>query len=242
MDAIPPPARRRPRLGETLAEFRALAFQRPAYPRAALLEAAPRGDGHAVLVLPALLTSDAATRRVRDFLAALGYAAEGWGLGIDWGPTPRLMAGARARLGELAARHGQVSLLGYSMGGLFARWLAQQDPGAVRQVISVCAPLREPLRHFFLPPGPLVRLWRGVDIHALAAEVARPLPVPGAAIYSRNDGIVHWTSCLDPALPAARQRAIAGAHMLIMADPAVMALVAELLAPAEALQPMHDPS
>ncbi len=102
---------------------------------------APRGDGHPVLVLPGLAASDASTAILRGFLGNLGYTVSPWGHGRNLGLRPGVLGSVRGRLLELAATHGRkVSLVGWSLGGIMARELAKEEPGAVRQVISLASP------------------------------------------------------------------------------------------------------
>jgi len=190
----------------------------------------PRGDGHAVLVLPSILRSDGETAPARAYLAALGYRPFGWELGVNFGPTARLLAGARDRLDRLAAAHGRVSLVGYSMGGLFARWLALHAPQSVRQVITVCSPFRDPAGSLAFPLEPLFRFWPGVDLRALANEVERPLAVPGTFLYCRTDGIVAWRHCIDADAAPEDNIEVTGHHATMPANRQVMRIVAERLA------------
>jgi pimeloyl-ACP methyl ester carboxylesterase len=220
-----PPARRL-----LLAELRALAAWRPAPPDPVGL---PRGEGRAVLVVPAFLTGDGFTAPLRRFLDRCGFRALGWGLGVNWGPTPGLLAALRARLLELhRAEQGasvgdpRVALVGLSLGGLMARHLAHAEPAAVRHVATLGSPIRlptaSPLAPLFRPLLPLYA--RGLDLGRLAE---RP-PVPSTAIWTRQDGIVAWESCL----PAEEDGAVevAGAHMTLARNPAALAAVVRRLA------------
>lgn len=226
---VPPAPSRRPTLRRTAAEGVALIRRAPRLDLAALIAAAPRGDGHAVLMLPALGRGDPYTQHVRTFLSRLGYAAHGWRLGVNIGPSKRLLDGAARRLEALALKHGPVSIVGFSMGGLFARWLAQTQPERVRQVITVCSPIRQPARNFWLPLEPFLGMWGGHDLRGLAEQVARPVPVPCTALYSREDGLVNWPACLDA---ACREDCIdiGGPHVLIACNPQVLAVIAQRLA------------
>lgn len=219
----------RPRLRLTIAEARALIAPTPKVPIDDLITSAPSGDGHAVLVLPALARGDQYTARVRTFLTRIGYAAHGWNLGVNVGPTQRLLDGAAERLTELSDAYGPVSIVGYSLGGLFARWLSLRMPDRVRQVITICSPIRDATRNFWLPLAPFLRLWRGPDLQGLADDVARPLPVPCTVLFSRDDGVVNWSACLDPTCPEDCVE-IAGPHVLIAANRQVMAILAKELA------------
>jgi pimeloyl-ACP methyl ester carboxylesterase len=186
------------------------------------------GSRGAVLVIPPLLRGDGQTKGLRAELGRNGYAAFGWELGPDWGPTARLMAGAEARFLTLTDTYGPINLIGLSMGGLFCRWLAFRHPERVRQVITVCSPFRAALDSFWLPLRPLLRIWPIPGIEAMAAKLEQPLPVPGSYLYSRRDGIVAWESCLDARCPQ-DCFAIAGTHVTIAVDPSVRAIVLERL-------------
>jgi hypothetical protein len=219
------------RFGRLAAEMVALASASP-FPvfDAAALGEFVRGDGHAVLVLPASLRSDRQTAQLRAFLEGLGYAARGWGLGVDIGPTASLLRGTGARLAELAAHHGPVSLVGFSMGGLFARLLAARTPAQVRQVITVCSPIVEPASSLWIPLEPLLGLCPGVDLRTLAGEIAAPPPVPSTCIHSRDDGIVRWTHCIDPALPSDDNLEVSGQHVTMPHNAQVVRILATRLA------------
>ena len=106
-----------------------------------LLAAFPRGDNHPVLVLPRLHATDASTSTLRTVLKQLGYRTYGWRLGRNNGPTSKVVHGMRARL--LTNRHQRpVTLIGCSLGGIYARQLARPEPQAVRQVITLSSPIR----------------------------------------------------------------------------------------------------
>ena len=108
-----------------------------------VLARAPRGDGHAVLVIPGLGASDMSTLILRRFLSTLGYATYGWELGRNIGPTARVVSGLPERLHEFHARHdGPVSVIGWSLGGIFARQLGRRHPDVIRQVITLASPIR----------------------------------------------------------------------------------------------------
>jgi pimeloyl-ACP methyl ester carboxylesterase len=221
---------RRPPLRRTAAEAGALILPAPRLPVDSLAREVPKGDGHAILVLPGMLRGDAYTADVCQFLTAIGYTAWSWNLGTNIGPTKWLLDGASKRLIELSDAYGPVSLLGFSMGGLFARYLASRMPDRVRQVITVCSPIHEPARNFWLPLQPLLGFWPSVDLAALAREIARPLPVPGTFLFSRADGLVNYAACLDAAAPAADNIEISGPHVLVARNPDVMTIVARRLA------------
>ncbi len=110
---------------------------------APLLAADRRGDGHPVLVLPGFLQHDLSTVVLRAYLRWLSYSVSGWQLGANMGSTESVVSGLRTRLASLAESSGEkVTLIGWSLGGLYAHELARRAPGSVRQVVTLGSPIR----------------------------------------------------------------------------------------------------
>ena len=234
---------RRPGLGLLLLEGRAvleMAALLVAYP---LLRRAPRGDGHPVLVLPAFMTSDFSTRVLRSFLRDRGYAAHGWKLGRNTGPTPETVASLVQRLHELRRRHDRrVSLIGWSLGGVYARELARAFPPDVRQVITLASPFRD-LEATNVPAFLLARRRPHPDEAAFRARLRLPLPVPMTAIYSRTDGIAAGRSCVAEPGPQSESIEVDSSHLGIGHHPVVLLTIADRLAQAEdAWRPFRPPA
>jgi hypothetical protein len=223
-----PYAPRRPALVRTCAEMTALTRRAPVATEA-IAACVPKGDGSAILALPGVFRTDAQTADLRRLLDALGYAAYGWELGRNFGPTRALMQGALVRLAALAEAHGKVSLVGFSMGGLFARWLAGQVPDLVSQVITVGSPWRAPMQSACVPAPLIKTAWRNQNLGAMADDIEGPLPVPSTSLYSRRDGIVAWESCRDPATPEDNIE-VECSHVMMEQDADVFRHVAERLA------------
>jgi pimeloyl-ACP methyl ester carboxylesterase len=224
---------RRPHLGLLFLEGRAVlefAALLPAYP---LLRRAPRGDGHPVLVLPAFMTSDLSTRVLRRFLRGRGYAAHGWNLGRNVGPNPQTVAGLRRRLEELRQRYDKrVSVIGWSLGGVYARELARAFPSDVRQVITLASPFRN-LEAVNVPTFLLTRRGQHPDEAALRERLHEPVPVPMTAIYSRTDGVAAWQSCVAEPGPLSESIEVGSSHLGIAWHPSVLLVVADRLAQPE---------
>jgi pimeloyl-ACP methyl ester carboxylesterase len=165
------------------------------------LRRAPRGDGHGVLVLPGLLADDLSTGTLRAFLAGLGYAVRGWGLGRNLGPTDAVLDGMPRALRQLVTTTGRpVSVIGWSLGGVYARELARDHPDLVRQVITLGSPFGLVDDRQSRADGAFRRRARlHVDPSRLPTreQLRQPVPVPSTAIYSRSDGIVDWHACID---------------------------------------------
>jgi pimeloyl-ACP methyl ester carboxylesterase len=204
--------------------------------RRQLLRTARAGDGHPVLVMPGLLAGDLSTVPLRRFLRALCYDAQGWELGLNMGPTPTLRERLLARFEALRARHDgrRVSLIGWSLGGIYARELARARPDQVRLVITLATPFRDisathaarlvPLR----PGGRPLREARELHEH-----LRQPLPVPTTSIYSKTDGIVAWRSCLESEGPERESVEVACSHTGMGFHPEALAVVADRLAQPE---------
>ena len=199
-----------------------------------LLRRAPRGDGHPVLVLPGLMAADSSTRLLRRFLRRLGYHVHGWRLGRNVGPTPEIVEGLGSRLDDLVARHERkISVIGWSLGGVYAREIARRRPDDVRQVITLGSPIRmqDPSqsratrtyqrfskRHM---PGLGNRVTNGPY---------EPILVPATSIYSKLDGIVAWRACLDEVGERSENVAVIGSHVGLGHNPAALWVIADRLA------------
>src|SRR3954449_4581361 len=178
---------------------------------APLLAIERRGDGHPVLVLPGLLGGDLSTLFLRSYLRWLNYSVSGWDLGRNFGPTQTVVNGLRGRLAKMADAAGEpVSLVGWSLGGLYAHDLARRTPSTVRQVVTLGSPLRR----------------------AGHRAGAGPLRVPATAVYTRSDGIVPWQSCRLPAGKRRENVEVYGSHIGLAQNPTVLHLLADRLAQA----------
>ena len=210
----------------------------PAFP---LLRAAPRGDGHPVLVLPGWLASDRSTQALRWFLRDRGYHTHGWRLGRNHGPSSAIVAGMAERLAGLRRRHGRpVSLVGWSLGGVYARELSRRYPADVRQVITLASPFRDPdATNAMITRLAGKRPPRSPDV---LARLRSPLSVPTTAIYSRTDGIVAWQSCVEPRGPQSESIEVGTSHCGMGHHPAALLVIADRLAQPEGTWRHFEPS
>jgi hypothetical protein len=194
---------------------------------------APMGDGHPVLVLPGLAAEDISTVPLRLFLRDRGYRPYGWGLGRNTGQRTavRQLVGT---VQGLQREHGRkVSLVGWSMGGIFAREIAKAVPDAVRCVVTLGSP--------FAGPPQATNAWRiyewlsgeQVPDRRLHEAFRSPPPVPATSIYSRTDGVVAWQCCLEEKGPQTENIEVEGSHCGLVVNPAVFYAVADRLAQRE---------
>jgi pimeloyl-ACP methyl ester carboxylesterase len=167
----------------------------PAWP---VLQRAPRGDGHAVVVFPGLSASDASTAPLRKYLSGLGYLPYGWDQGFNFGPRAGVLEAAKSQVRHLFAQTGQpVSLVGWSLGGVYAREIAKALPDMARCVISLGTP--------FAGGPKSTNAWRIYELTSGRAaareaenyELNSPPLCPTTSIYSRTDGIVAWQASVQ---------------------------------------------
>jgi pimeloyl-ACP methyl ester carboxylesterase len=215
-------------LPRVLLEMTSLAYAWP------WLGTAPKGDGHPVLVLPGFAAGDESTAILRRFLKRLGYLPLPWKLGQNTGSVEiheRLVHHFHRLTEEYDAR---ISIIGQSLGGVYARELARQFSPRVRQVIALGSP--------FSSSGPettnavvsrLFQYLSGMSHDEMRDQIlsftAEPPPVPSTAIYSRADGVVHWSSCLEYQGEQAENVEIIGSHTGMAMNPLVFHVLADRL-------------
>ncbi|MGI9029198.1 MAG: esterase/lipase family protein [Ilumatobacteraceae bacterium] len=184
---------------------------------APLLARSPRGDGHRVLVLPGFRASDTSTRPIRWFLDRLGYRTHGWGLGTNGGPTSHATDGMRQLVDRLIETdQAPISLVGWSLGGVYAHGIAERVPDHIRQVITLGSPLNY---------APLL-----------------PVKVPATSIYSKSDTVVPHRASMLGSGPLRENIEVRGSHIGLGHNPPVLVVVADRLAqPADDWQPYRVP-
>jgi alpha/beta hydrolase fold len=198
-----------------------------------VLNLAPKGDGHPVLVLPGLMAGDDSTLPLRKFLEGRGYEVSGWGLGLNRGLREGVQEGMLDLVREFSDLHGRkISIVGWSLGGVFARELAKMLPDRVRSVISLGSPFggspksTNAWRVYELASG------QSVDDAQDDAVTVAP-PVPTTAIYSRTDGICAWQSCVEKISALSESIEVQGSHCGLAVNPAAVYAVADRLAQPE---------
>jgi len=217
-----------------MAEGRAVYDAVGMIPMLALKKFLPQGDNHPVLVFPGFLASSRSTRPLRQFLADLGYRSHRWKLGYNMGYSYKLHYGMRDRVTELVERYGEkISLVGWSLGGVYARELAREMPDIVRQVVTMGSPFRghpssSNVHRIFnmfseVPYDEMPR--------SFLQNMAHPPPVPTTALYTRGDGVVAWQSTVEVSdRPDVENIHVGGAHMGLGFNPRVLFVLADRLA------------
>ena len=150
----------------------------------------PRGpeDGPPALVIPGWMASDRTTIALRRALAESGWRVHGWELGWNWGAREDTVERLKRRLAEIG--NGQpILLVGWSLGGVYARELARAVPDQVRAVVTLGSPFSGDPRQ-----NNVWRLYEKIAGHSVLEppipRITDKPPVAHLAIWSPRDGIV----------------------------------------------------
>jgi pimeloyl-ACP methyl ester carboxylesterase len=200
-----------------------------------LLRRAPRGDTHPVMVFPGLGANDLTTLPLRNLLGGLGHACHPWRQGLNFGPRPGVLEQCEQDVRELYARyHRRISLVGWSLGGLYAREVAKRVPELVRSVITLGTPFTGHPRA--TNAWKVFELLSGQDSHdeQALAGLREPPPVACTSIYSRSDGVVAWQCSVNAEGPLVENIALQSSHIGLGVNPLAVFAIADRLA-----QPDH---
>ena len=214
--------------GRAFAEFTTMMLTLP------WLRKLPRGDGHPVMLIPGFGTTDGSMQPMRRLLQMLGYKVYGWNQGRNLGMRKGMSVRMGAHLKDIYLRHDDrnVSLIGWSLGGVFAREMARAQPDLVRQVITLGSPINghpsannvDGLFRFANRKNPPKLDWEGFQ------RRRNPPPVPCTAIYSKTDGVVAWQCSLEEPAANTENVEVFSSHFGLGVNPQVLKAVAERLA------------
>ena len=195
------------------------------------LRSEPRGDGRKVVLMPGFLADDRSMWPLRRFLAFLGYDARGWGLGRNEGDPEALGERFIARLDALRSEGEQLTLIGWSLGGVVARVVAMRRPDAIREVITLGTPVEGGPK--YTSAGSFYAKSRGIDLDAFEQHVhslnQEGLDVPLTVIYSRTDAIVSWRAAIDRYNPQANHIEVGSSHVGLGFNADVWRIIARVL-------------
>jgi hypothetical protein len=199
---------------------------------------APVGDGHPVIIFPGLGTNGSWATPLKSYCSDLGYAAMDWGRGLNRGPSGDIVTwldGLAEDVERLISSSRQrTTLIGWSLGGIYAREMAKRLPRRVRQVITIGAPFAGDCEQ--TNAGWLYRLLNGKRIkldRKLADTLRAAPPVPTTSIYSRTDGVVAWQACCEKAGERIENIEVNSSHIGLVWNPAVLSIVADRLSQRE---------
>ncbi len=206
----------------------------PAWP---MLQRAPTGDGHPVIVFPGLSASDTSTVPLRGYLQGLGYSVAGWKQSHNFGPRAGVLQEAKRQVQAAYDESGRkVSLIGWSLGGVYARELAKMLPDCVRSVITLGTPFAG--SHKSTNAWRIYELTSGRKIESAAEVFDLPTApsMPTTSIYTRTDGVVAWRASLQAPCkvnPHTENVEVYASHIGLGLNPTTWWAVADRLAQAE---------
>jgi pimeloyl-ACP methyl ester carboxylesterase len=179
-----------------------------------LLARAPKGDGHPVVVIPPFGAADQFTAGLRAFVRNRGYDVSGWGRAEILG-LHRLVPVAIGRVEQVHERTGRnVSLVGHSLGGVYAREVARHIPEKVRCCITLGSPSQDLKANYVWP---MFEAATGTKVGSLPDDFVERMrtapPVPTTSIYSKSDAVVAWRSVVDRTPGQVENVEVPGSHI-----------------------------
>jgi pimeloyl-ACP methyl ester carboxylesterase len=184
-----------------------------------------------VILIPGFGTHPLRMRYMARKLEEAGHKVKRWGLGFNFGPTEENFAVFSRRIEQVHARYGQqVVLVGWSLGGIFAREVAKHHPDKVAKVITMGAPFSH--TPYSNNVWRLYQLITGTSVECppISSDLATKPPVETVALWSPRDGVVSVRSARGLAGERDRERALRCSHMGFSNSPEAILAVAEELA------------
>jgi pimeloyl-ACP methyl ester carboxylesterase len=239
------PHRGPPHLMHSLMEWRALGEIALLPYSAPMLLGGSKGDGHPVLLMPGFMGDEGSLVALRLFLRHKGYDVQTWGFGRNVGFQSRHAQALEKKIRYLHHSTGRkVSLVGWSLGGVFALYGAHQASECVRSVITLGSPVSVDAQGSQSPP--IVRMMyrliahpHGPDAHSMQPRAKKlrnhePLPLPMSCLYSLTDGVVPPQEATIDGDPSRHENIrVLGSHTGLGFNPMVLHIVADRLAQPE---------
>ncbi|MGI9584776.1 MAG: esterase/lipase family protein [Acidimicrobiia bacterium] len=191
----------------------------------------PAARRRVVVTIPGVGSSGLAMAPLRRYLTSIGHDAHDWGQGRnDSREFTALHQRLIARVEELAGHHGDtIDLIGWSLGGMFARATARSIPDSIGQIITYGTPVIGGPRYTIMAASFSAQDTARIEQRIEERRRSDPLTVPVTAIYSRNDGVVAWEACIDPDDDGVEHIEVASSHIGMNLDPDVWRAIQERL-------------
>ncbi len=191
------------------------------------------GDGHPVLILPGFMASDFSTIPLRSFIHKLGYKVYGWGEGRNYAHTDYIDL-LNKKLERIFLKHKEpITIIGWSLGGIYARQLAKNNPCIIRQIVVMGSPFKgvdkannATWMYDLLKKSKIIT--DELD-EKLLVDFPIPAPVPTTAIFTKEDGVVPWELCLEDEDDWHQNIQVRGSHLGLGVNPLVLQIVADRL-------------
>jgi pimeloyl-ACP methyl ester carboxylesterase len=225
-------------LPRVVAEKMALRWVKP------LLNNMPCGDGHGVMVIPGFLGADKFNQPLCDFLINKGYVAKGWGQGRNLGPKTEVIAQLRRELEFLYQQTGRpITIIGHSLGGIYAREAARTAPEIVRQVITLGSPIAQ--TGVVKTPSSALFKYLNPSLNQASQQKVREQapPVPTTSVYTKTDSVVKWNNAMQFAGHQQTQNIeVYGSHCGLTVNGSVWYLIADRLTQSKEQWQPFEPS
>ncbi len=200
-----------------------------------------KGDGHPVIILPGFLAHDVTTHITRKRLIEMGYSAYGWENGQNLGFSNDTRMHLRDYVSKIYQQHDNrpISLIGHSLGGVFAREIAREFPDKIRSVISLGSPFGTTDDNNTTPKAlRALHHFLNADTAHITEEIMSgqgltPPPVPTTSVLSKQDGVVHWSASLNPSSPQSENILIPSSHVGMIINPIALDIILNRLAQKE---------
>ncbi|WP_375481912.1 esterase/lipase family protein [uncultured Jatrophihabitans sp.] len=199
-----------------------------------------------VLLVPGFLSGDVSLTLLARELRRAGLRTFRSDIGANVGCTEEMVERLVRRVEVVTGDEGRpVVLVGHSRGGMITALAARRRPDLVAGLVTLAAPITGSLSvapHVRKQLELLFRLHERGLHRVLAAdcvtgacatrvitELGTPFPsdVPFTSVYSRNDAILDWRTCLDPAADLVE---VAAGHVGMTTDPQALRAVTRTVA------------
>jgi len=198
-----------------------------------LLRHAPKGTG-GVMVIPGFSANDLFMAPLRAYVRRLGYRTWGWDLGTNRGRVehnlPRVIEQVERRVAENDGK--PIALIGWSLGGVFAREVTRDRPELVTEIITMATPIYGGPRYTVSADN-----YDETELDQIEDKIDERSPIlidhRITAFYTKRDGAVDWRACIDDINPNVDMIEVDSSHLGIILDPTVWLGIANRLASAE---------
>lgn len=190
------------------------------------------GDGHAVLVIPGIIAHDLQMEPMRRMLDRLGYSTHAWELGFNLADLEEIDILEKKIVKLHNETQRKVSIIGWSLGGIYARELARRHPNKIRQIFTLGSPFRgitKPTRASWV-----VQVLKGdledlIDLEWIK-QLEKPINVLSTSIYSKSDGVLPWPYCHEDVEDALhRNKEVISSHLGFPHNKEALKIIADYL-------------
>lgn len=192
-----------------------------------------KGDGHPVVVIPGYMDGGRSIKMLNRFLKKEGYQAQTWDLSTDIFKSKNYRR-LSDQVEKLYTEAGQpITIIGWSLGGMYARLLATKFPEKIRQIILIATPFNG-INTLGNAEWWFSLVYRGAKVGEISKELldklAKPIAIPTTCIYSKDDKLVAWETCIESVEDEAHQNIeVSGDHIQLVFDKEVLPIILDRL-------------